>query len=70
VLLAGAAWGLQQIQARYLTDLPARIHAETPLYADSLAAPDGNWFVAGASASGVQYQDQSYRQSRHLVGAG
>lgn len=60
-LLAGTSWGAQQAQARYLASLPAQIHAETPLYADSLAAPDGTWLVSGATAGGVRYQDQSYR---------
>ncbi len=60
-LLAGAAWGVQQAQARYLAGLPAQIHAKTPLYADSLAAPDGTWLVSGATATGIEYQGQSYR---------
>ncbi len=60
-LLAGASWGLEQAQTRYLAGLPAQIHAETPLYADSLAAHDSSWLVSGATANGVSYQDQSYR---------
>ncbi|HEX6797020.1 MAG TPA: hypothetical protein VF116_04810 [Ktedonobacterales bacterium] len=63
-LLAGTSWVVQQAQVRYLSGLPAQIHAETPLYADSLAAPDGTWLVSGATAHGVQYQGQSY----HLMG--
>lgn len=63
-LLAGASWGLQQAQGRYLACLPAQIHAEAPLYADSLAAPDGNWQVSGATANGARYQGHAY----HLTG--
>src|SRR5579883_2842959 len=40
-----AQWPLQRYQTSYLAGLPARIHAEQPLYQDALTAPDGDWNI-------------------------
>src|SRR5690348_11437673 len=49
----------QDAQSAYLATLPARVHAQTPLYRSSLSADDGNWPVspdpsATSASSAVQ----------------
>ncbi|GEM_PF-2258157 len=59
-----AQWPLQRYQTSYLAGLPARIHAEQPLYQDALTAPDGDWNIEEPTAkdpSSFRYLDQSYQ---------
>jgi hypothetical protein len=55
VVFCGGGWSLQQYQRALYGGLPARIHAETPLFADSLAADDGLWPVHAATADDAAY---------------
>jgi hypothetical protein len=55
LVLCGGGWVLQQAQHALYNSLPARIHAQTPLFSDALAADDGNWPVHLATADDGAY---------------
>jgi hypothetical protein len=60
LILYGGGWGLEQIQhggvwGPLYAALPDRIHAETPLFSDSLTADDGLWPVHPATADDAAY---------------
>jgi hypothetical protein len=70
LLLLGALLGtggwLQSYQASYFQSLPARIHAETPLYHDDLSYQTGDWPTHVADANdyqGFAYADGAYQLS-------
>lgn len=55
LVFCGGGWSLQQYQRALYGGLPARIHAETPLFTDALAADDGLWPVHGVTADDAAY---------------
>jgi hypothetical protein len=66
--LAGVGWGAQHLQQRYLDGLPAQVRAERPLYANSLAQPNGDWPNQQPSAANG-YQTYTYESGAyHLRG--
>jgi hypothetical protein len=68
-LVAGAGSLLQREQQDYLASLPAQVHAERPLFQDSLTQDDNLWPLQDPSKdapSSYQYASGGYR----LTGAG
>lgn len=65
-LLSGGAFWLHSYQQHYLASLPARVHAETPLYTDALSYDDGQWPAAQlstTSAAQATWVDSAYQLS-------
>jgi hypothetical protein len=58
LLIYGGGWGLQHFQTSQYGNLVAQIHAEKPLFSDSLTHDDGLWPVAAASNGDASYAFQ------------
>jgi len=53
VAIFGYGGFVQNYQQSYFASLPQRLRAETPIYQDSLAAPDGQWPVGAPTKQNV-----------------
>ncbi|MGZ3640262.1 MAG: hypothetical protein ACXVCX_20720, partial [Ktedonobacterales bacterium] len=70
-LYGGGAW-VQSYQPTYLSNLPAQIHAERPLFHDDLTSPDGAWFETAPNKydyRGLAYVNGSYQLSGNIAGS-
>lgn len=54
-MLYGGGWGAQHVQTQQYVDLVARIHAQTPIFHDSLHFDDGQWPVQAGSTTQGSY---------------
>jgi hypothetical protein len=63
----GAKWKLHDYQASYYASLPAKLHAQRPLYFSDFSSSDGSWYERAATAEnpfGYVFADDGY----HLTG--